>query len=270
VVCAVVVRVVVVRSASTLSALSFCAPLVRLCVQAIVASKPGRITSIDTFRGIALCIMMYVEASTTHFVFSLDSLRECGAFLCNLDHVHLSVSSACTPFYSAQYGELRGRRVLVVGPQSLGRSHRRGPGVSLVSAKRQPWDVFLIGAGPWHHLNLFVRRPCGVCVVCVWGGVVEGGWGAIQLSAPAIKKCAAGQLTPVLRWLHDRFMWLMGVSMALSLSQQRRVGATKGDMTQKIVLRSIKLFCIGRCAELNAPALHCRVPPCLCNVLFVC
>ena len=61
-----VVHVVVVRPASTLSALSFHPPLVRLCVQAIVASKPGRITSIDTFRGIALCIMMYVEASTTH------------------------------------------------------------------------------------------------------------------------------------------------------------------------------------------------------------
>ncbi len=62
------VHAVVVRSASTLSALSFYASLVRLCVQAIVASKPGRITSIDTFRGIALCIMMYVEASTTHLV----------------------------------------------------------------------------------------------------------------------------------------------------------------------------------------------------------
>ena len=40
-------------------------------------------------------------------------------------------------------------------------------------------------------------------------------------------------------------MWLMGVSMALSMAQQHRNGATKKDMSIKIIVRAAKLFCIG-------------------------
>ena len=38
---------------------------------------------------------------------------------------------------------------------------------------------------------------------------------------------------------------MMGVSMALSLSQQHRIGATRKDMSIKIVVRSMKLFGLG-------------------------
>ncbi len=42
-----------------------------------------------------------------------------------------------------------------------------------------------------------------------------------------------------------RFMWLMGVSMALSLAAQHKAHASRKSMSNKIVVRSVKLFAIG-------------------------
>jgi hypothetical protein len=41
------------------------------------------------------------------------------------------------------------------------------------------------------------------------------------------------------------FMWMMGVSMALSFEAQRKAGVSKRDMWKKISIRSFKLFAIG-------------------------
>jgi Domain of unknown function (DUF5009) len=41
------------------------------------------------------------------------------------------------------------------------------------------------------------------------------------------------------------FMWMMGVSMAMSMATQRRQNHPRGAMTIKIIVRSIKLFCLG-------------------------
>jgi hypothetical protein len=57
-----------------------------------------------------------------------------------------------------------------------------------------------------------------------------------------------------------RFMWLMGTSMALSMSSQRRQLASKATLSVKVVTRSIKLFLLGllvnNCRDLGA--FHCR------------
>ena len=53
---------------------------------------------------------------------------------------------------------------------------------------------------------------------------------------------------------------MMGVSMALSLSQQERLGASKQDMSVKIIVRSIKLFCIGLFLNNGVDTGNWRVP----------
>jgi len=40
-------------------------------------------------------------------------------------------------------------------------------------------------------------------------------------------------------------MWMMGVSMAISLSSQRKQGTSRGKMTSKVILRALKLFLLG-------------------------
>lgn len=56
------------------------------------------------------------------------------------------------------------------------------------------------------------------------------------------------------------FMWMMGVSMAISLSSQRSRGASRRDMASKVVVRSLKLYAIGLFLNNGTDLSNWRIP----------
>jgi predicted acyltransferase len=197
--------------------------------------------------------------------------------------------------------ELRRRRVLVPGPLSVRRCLRSDDSNPCQPAHRQRSTG--LSAVSWSSLSSpLLHYLCSLACVGRWNGLTIADlvfpWYALAMahlrvddtlvlsfSSPmtVISACdcklycfvrsqivylllVSFLLACLLVVAPRRFMWMMGVSMALSLSQQERLGASKKDMSVKIIVRSIKLFCIGLFLNNGMDTGNWRVP----GVLQVC